>query len=147
MSESEGLEFNGGRLQDFTIDQFAGALALSLGAVGTLLLVIWQSRCACKCRLGCSDNCYLFDCTREPPPIEVAEDPDKDKRDKKQDKILKKEDKILKDTQALKDKNARSTDIESLIPPLIPPPKSPKIQINIEEDIIKDEDSKLADLT
>tara|TARA_R110000787_G_scaffold40503_1_gene100603 strand:- start:1241 stop:1627 length:387 start_codon:yes stop_codon:yes gene_type:complete len=96
MSESEGLEFNGGRLQDFTIDQFAGALALSLGAVGTLLLVIWQSRCACKCRLGCSDNCYLFDCTREPPPIEVAEDPDKDKRDKKQDKILKKEDKILK---------------------------------------------------
>ena len=65
----------------------------------------------------------------------------------KEDKILQKEDKILKDTQALKDKNARSTDIESLIPPLIPPPKSPKIQINIEEDIIKDEDSKLADLT
>ena len=70
MSESTGLELNGGRLQDFTIDQMAGAIALSLGAVGTLLLVIWQSRCVCRCRLGLSDKCYLFDCSREPPPIE-----------------------------------------------------------------------------
>ena len=54
MSESTGLEMNGGRLQDFTIDQMAGAIALSLGAVGTLLLVIWQSRCVCRCRLGFS---------------------------------------------------------------------------------------------
>ena len=35
MSESEGLEINGGRLQDFTIDQAAGALALGLGAIVT----------------------------------------------------------------------------------------------------------------
>ena len=70
MSESTGLELNGGRLQDFTIDQLAGAIALSLGAVGTLLLVIWQSRCLCKCRLGLSDKCYLFDCSREPSPVE-----------------------------------------------------------------------------
>ena len=28
-----GLEVNGGELQDYTIDQFAGALALSLGAI------------------------------------------------------------------------------------------------------------------
>ena len=73
MSASEaagGVEINGGRLQDFTIDQLAGALALSLGAVGTLLLVIWQSRCACRCRLGVSDKCYLFDCSREPPPVD-----------------------------------------------------------------------------
>jgi len=68
-----------GRLQDFTIDQFAGAFALSLGAVGTLLLVIWQSRCLCKCRLGISDNCYLFDCERAPPPLEE----DKKKKDDK----------------------------------------------------------------
>tara|TARA_Y100000593_G_C4307076_1_gene336292 strand:- start:1915 stop:2343 length:429 start_codon:yes stop_codon:yes gene_type:complete len=63
MSESEGE-----LLQTFTIDQAAGALALSLGAVGSLLLVVWQSRCLCKCRIGCSDQCYLFDCAREPPP-------------------------------------------------------------------------------
>ena len=84
MSESEGLEINGGKLQDFTIDQAAGAMALSLGAIGTLLLVIWQSRCACRCRLGFTDKCYIFDCSREPPPVisdkgeeetEDAEDP------------------------------------------------------------------------
>ena len=57
-----------GQLQDFTVDQAAGALALSLGALGSLLLVIWQSRCLCRCRIGISDQCYLFDCTREPPP-------------------------------------------------------------------------------
>ena len=33
MSESEGLEVNGGKLQDFTIDQAAGALALGLVAI------------------------------------------------------------------------------------------------------------------
>ena len=32
MSEASGIEMNGGKLQDFTIDQLAGALALSLGA-------------------------------------------------------------------------------------------------------------------
>ncbi len=76
MSEN-GIELNGGELQDFTIDQLAGALALSLGAVGTLLLVIWQSRCACRCRLGCSDKCYIFDCERAPPPDDpVAPEPE-----------------------------------------------------------------------
>ena len=59
-----------GELQDFTVDQAAGAVALTLGALGSLLLVIWQSRCVCKCRLGLSDKCYLFDCSREPPPVE-----------------------------------------------------------------------------
>ena len=65
-----------GQLQDFTVDQAAGALALSLGALGSLLLVIWQSRCLCRCRIGLSDQCYLFDCSREPPPLEVQDDDD-----------------------------------------------------------------------
>ena len=63
-----GLEVNGGRLQDFTIDQLAGATALVLGSVGGLLMIIWKSRCACRVRLGCSDKCYIFDCERKPPP-------------------------------------------------------------------------------
>ena len=127
MSESEGLEMNGGKLQDFTIDQFAGALALSLGAVGTLLLVIWQSRCACKCRLGCSDSCYLFDCSRDPPPIEVAEDKDKKDKDQKQDKILKKEDKILKKENEIL-KRSQSFDMKDREPepePELLPPENP----------------------
>ena len=74
MSESNAVEIHGGRLQDFTIDQMAGAIALSLGALGSLLLVIWQSRCLCRCRIGISDQCYLFDCSREPPPLDEEKD-------------------------------------------------------------------------
>ena len=62
MSESSTIEVNGGQLQDFTIDQFAGALALTLGSVGGLLMIIWKSRCMCK--MNC---CYLFQCERRPP--------------------------------------------------------------------------------
>lgn len=61
----------GANLEDFTIDQFAGALALSLGAVGSLLLVIWQSKCHCKMNL-----CYIFSCERKPPPTNDTEDPE-----------------------------------------------------------------------
>ena len=64
-----------GELQDYTVDQAAGAIALTLGALGSLLLVIWQSRCLCRCRIGVSDQCYLFDCSREPPPLD-PEKPD-----------------------------------------------------------------------
>ena len=67
MSESSTLDINGGQLQDFTIDQLAGATALVLGSVGGLLMIIWKSRCACRVRLGCSDKCYIFDCERKPP--------------------------------------------------------------------------------
>ena len=59
-----------GELQDYTVDQAAGAIALTLGAFGSLLLVIWQSRCLCRCRIGISDQCYIFDCSREPPPLD-----------------------------------------------------------------------------
>lgn len=52
----------GARLENFTIDQFAGSLALVLGSVGGLLMIIWKSRCAC--RINC---CYLFRCERLPP--------------------------------------------------------------------------------
>ena len=64
-----------GELQDYTVDQAAGAIALTLGALGSLLLVIWQSRCLCRCRIGISEQCYIFDCSREPPPLD-PEKPD-----------------------------------------------------------------------
>lgn len=75
----------GAEIQDMSVDQLAGAIVLVLGAVGSLLLVIWQSRCACKCRIGISDKCYLFDCSREPPPPPDKEG-DKDKKNKKDKK-------------------------------------------------------------
>ena len=74
-----------GQLQDYSVDQAAGAIVLVLGAVASLLLVIWQSRCHCKCNL-----CYLFQCERRPPNEQelkglkdIAEKAKKDKEDKK----------------------------------------------------------------
>ena len=49
---------NIGKMEDFTIDQFAGSLALILGSIGGLLMIIWKSRCAC--RINC---CWLFKCS------------------------------------------------------------------------------------
>ncbi len=55
-------------IEKMSIDQFAGSVVLILGAIGSLLLVVWQSRCGIHCRLGCSDKCYICDCKRDPPP-------------------------------------------------------------------------------
>ena len=54
-----------GQLQDYSVDQAAGAIVLVLGAVASLLLVIWQSKCHCKINL-----CYVFQCERRPPSEE-----------------------------------------------------------------------------
>ncbi len=89
MSESSTIEVGGGQLQDFTIDQFAGASALILGSIGGLLMIIWKSRCACRMRLGCSDKCYLFDCERAPPPDDKDSDDEEKGKDKDKDKIKK----------------------------------------------------------
>ncbi len=70
-------------IEKMSIDQLAGSIVLFLGAIGSLLLVIWQSRCLCKCRIGCSDSCYIFDCSREPPPLNPDEEEEKKKKDKK----------------------------------------------------------------
>ena len=86
MSESEE-----GQLQDYSVDQLAGAVVLVLGAVAGLLQVIWMSKCHCKVNL-----CYIFRCERRPPTEEEMKTLKAKMNEKKQDKILKKEDKILK---------------------------------------------------
>ncbi len=86
-----------GQLQDYSVDQAAGAIVLVLGAVASLLLVVWQSKCHCKVNL-----CYIFQCERRPPNEEelktLADEANKlkdKKSEKKQNKILKKEQEIL----------------------------------------------------
>lgn len=59
---SEGL------LQSFNINELAGATGLILGGVSGLLVVIFKSRCYCKFRVGCNDNCSICMCERKPPP-------------------------------------------------------------------------------
>lgn len=92
MSESVSQEADMIEIKEMTIDQLAGAVVLFLGAVGSLLLVIWQSRCACRCRIGCSEKCYIFDCQREPPPPEGAEDK---KDEEKPEEIVEEEEEAI----------------------------------------------------
>jgi hypothetical protein len=80
-----------------SIDQLAGAVVLFLGSVGSLLLVVWQSKCHCKVNL-----CYIFQCERRPPneeEMKSLKDQSKKLKDmkKKEDKILEKEDEILEE--------------------------------------------------
>jgi hypothetical protein len=91
------------KMEDFTISDLAQAVVLGLGAVSALLLVLWQSRCLCRCRLGISDQCYIFDCSREPPPT-IDEEKGKEKeKDKEKDKLLEKEEQILPTPRSLID--------------------------------------------
>lgn len=83
MTESEELI----QIEKMSIDQFAGSVVLILGAVGSLLLVVWQSRCGIHCRLGCSDKCYLCDCKRDPPPIK-EEKKDEENPDEENEQII-----------------------------------------------------------
>lgn len=91
MSESEG------QLQDYSVDQLGGFVVMVAGAIGSLLLVVWQSKCHCK--VNC---CYLFQCERRPPSEEEMKglknqlQKRTEKKDKKkEEENLKKEGEIL----------------------------------------------------
>jgi len=88
MSESDDVI----QIEKMSADQFAGAVVLILGAIGSLLLVVWQSKCHCRVNL-----CYICQCERRPPnQDEMKSLKDQTKKiNKKEDKILKKEEEIL----------------------------------------------------
>ena len=83
-------------IDKMSIDQAAGAFVMIAGAIGSLLLVIWQSKCHCKMNL-----CYIFQCERRPPNEEEMKGLKEQakKLKKKEDKVLKKEDEILKEVE------------------------------------------------
>ena len=100
MTESDAMI----EIQPMSIDQLAGGVVLILGAVGSLLLVIWQSKCHCRINL-----CYLFSCERRPPnedEMKSLKDQAKQQNEKlkkmtkKEEVILKKEDEILDEVEA-----------------------------------------------
>ena len=73
-----------GKLDNFTIDQMAGSIALVLGALGGLLMIIWKSRCKeLKCKI-----CWGFwshNCIREV----MSDDEEEEKKDTKITKLKK----------------------------------------------------------
>ena len=115
MSESETLI----EIDEMSIDQAAGAFVMIAGAIGSLLLVIWQSKCHCKVNL-----CYIFTCERRPPNEEemktLAEEAQglKDKTTKiikKEDKILDKEEKILEEVESPVKTNSPKPELDKLV--------------------------------
>ena len=87
MSESDE-----GQLQDYSVDQLAGAIVLILGAIGSLLLVVWQSKCHCKINL-----CYIFQCERRPPNEEELKGLKDQAKDLKNKKLINNDKKNKKD--------------------------------------------------
>ena len=122
MSESEG------QLQDYSVDQLGGFVVMVAGAIGSLLLVVWQSKCHCRINL-----CYIFQCERIPPNEEemktIKEQLKKKNRDKEKDKkqtdILKKEDEILKKEDEILIRTPRSPQPEPEPEPEILLPDNP----------------------
>ena len=65
-----------GELANYTIDQVAGALALTLGSVGGLCLILFKSRCSTI------TLCWgLWSCNRKVMTEEELEKAEKDKKD------------------------------------------------------------------
>ena len=118
MSESTGA------MEQFNINELAGATGLILGAVSGILVVIFKSRCFCKFRVGISDKYSLCMCERKPPP-DSPRDPEADSSD-------------AEDPKDPKDKPTKPPSPPSP-PDASPPPKDPKIK---DEDILPYPDEK-----
>jgi hypothetical protein len=116
MSESTGA------MEQFNINELAGATGLILGAVSGILVVIFKSRCFCKFRVGISDKYSLCMCERKPPP-DIKEDSDGE--DKKEDKKVddKKEDKKVDDKKV--DRLSKELKEPEPEPEPILPPQNP----------------------
>ena len=71
-------------LQEFNINELAGATGLILGGISGLLVVVFRSRCHCKLNL-----CYICSCERIPPIEHNDTDEDEDEGKKKKKKIKK----------------------------------------------------------
>lgn len=81
------------KIDQMSIDQAAGAFVMIAGAIGSLLLVIWQSKCHCKMNL-----CYIFQCERRPPnedEMKTLKDQTNKLKEKKEKKEEEKQDEKL----------------------------------------------------
>jgi len=108
------------QIEKMSADQFAGAVVLILGAVGSLLLVIWQSKCHCKVNL-----CGICSCERRPPNEEemkgLKEQAIDMKNKNKQKKNLKKEENLEKEGEILSRVESQEPEPE---PEIIIPPRN-----------------------
>ena len=64
-----------GQLANYTIDQVAGALALTLGSIGGLCLILFKSRCS-----HISICWGIWECNRKVSDEDKPEDKEEDKK-------------------------------------------------------------------
>tara|TARA_R110002153_G_scaffold14035_1_gene51580 strand:- start:721 stop:1056 length:336 start_codon:yes stop_codon:yes gene_type:complete len=111
MSESAGA------MEQFNINELAGATGLILGAVSGILVVIFKSRCFCKFRVGISDKYSLCMCERKPPPDIKEDSEEEDKKDKKVDDKKVDDKKVDRSSKELKEPEPEP---EPILPPQNP---------------------------
>ncbi len=111
----------GGILQQFNINELAGATGLILGALGGILAIIFKSRCYCRLNL-----CYICFCERKPPPDSPMGDESDDDDD---DEPLKEKDKKGKDETD--PEKGREKEDETLIPAKTPKKESGNVEFDI----------------
>jgi hypothetical protein len=100
------------KMEEFNINELAGATGLILGAVSGILVVIFKSRCYCKFRIGCSDKFNLCMCERKPPPDkDDSDDEIKGLKDQAK-KLSKKEDEILEEQKTPRLIPVKSNELE-----------------------------------
>ena len=74
-------------MEQFNINELAGATAIMLTGISGILVIILKSRCDCKFRVGISDKYNICMCSRSPPPdIKEDEEDPKEKEEKKDTK-------------------------------------------------------------
>lgn len=100
------------QIERMSVDQAAGAFVMVAGAIGSLLLVIWQSKCHCKVNL-----CWLFSCERRPP----NEDEMKSLKNQAKELKEKKDSKKKEDIPEEKDSTPRLVPKSSLEPEIVSP--------------------------
>jgi hypothetical protein len=106
-----------GLLQSFNINELAGATGLILGGVSGLLVVIFKSRCYCKFRIGCNDQCSICFCERTPPPDTTPNDNDGNDTDEEDKKNIIPKNKSFKKPKTSEGRPALEPEPEQLIPP------------------------------
>jgi len=95
-------------MEQFNINELAGASAIILTGISSILVIIFKSRCYCKFRVGISDKFNLCMCERK-PPVDIKEEGEEEEKptekpkdeenpkDEEKPKDAKQEDKPIKE--------------------------------------------------
>ena len=90
-------------MEQFNINELAGATAIMLTGISGILVIILKSRCDCKFRVGISDKYNICMCSRSPPPdIKEDEEDPKETKSPKGEKEKGEKPKPKKDTKETK---------------------------------------------